>query len=218
MNSKKIICSLSLGMFMSQALLTPGVLVSAKELVNQPSVISEEGENNLDYEAREHFLNSSINVEELKGNDKQIYDEVIKKAIDEYKNTPGFDEQEFIEQVNYVLSKDPNSTSTRRKRSIVSIPNSVVATATNVAISLAIGGASGAAIRAYVVKVGAKRASNAIAKSITSRLWAMGIKNVTGISTLTNNIIKNILDPGSAVASWLDSRDSSPNNGRVEIG
>ncbi|EGT4139241.1 hypothetical protein EQZ09_15735 [Clostridium perfringens] len=80
------------------------------------------------------------------------------------------------------------------------------------------GGASGAAIRAYVVKVGAKRASNAIAKSITSRLWAMGIKNVTGISTLTNNIIKNILDPGSAVASWLDSKDSSPNNCRVEIG
>ena len=46
----------------------------------------------LDYEAREHFLNSSIVLwEELKGNDKQIYDEVIKKAIDEYKNTPGSD-------------------------------------------------------------------------------------------------------------------------------
>lgn len=164
MKKKKIICSLSLGMFMSQDLLTPGVLVYAKELVNQSSVISEESENNLDYEAREHFFNSYINVEELKGNDKQIYDELIKKAIAEYKNTPGFDEQEFIEQVNYVLSKDPNSTSTRRNRSIVSIPNSVVATATNVAISLAIGRASKTAIRAYVVKVGAKRASNEIAK------------------------------------------------------
>lgn len=96
------------------------------------------------------------------------------------------------------------------------ISNSVLASAINVGISLAVGGAVGAGIKAIVMRHGAQYATNLLARKVTSTLITFGIRQVTGINSIISHVVRNILDPGSTVARWMDSRDKIRNNGWVE--
>nr|WP_083432098.1 hypothetical protein [Anaerococcus mediterraneensis] len=80
-----------------------------------------------------------------------------------------------------------------------------------------VGGATSAAIRAYILKKGARVAVNELTKAVVLKLLAVGIKEVTGIGTIIRVVIKNVLDPGSTVAEWLDKRDHKPRNGFVDV-
>ncbi|HFI0796420.1 TPA: hypothetical protein ACGO8I_001747 [Streptococcus suis] len=96
------------------------------------------------------------------------------------------------------------------------ISNSVLASAINVGISLAIGGGIGAGIKALIMKHGAQYATNLIARKVVATLMSFGIRQVTGINSIISHVVKNVLDPGSFIASWLDARDKIKNNGWVE--
>ncbi|WP_270234442.1 hypothetical protein [Lactococcus garvieae] len=92
----------------------------------------------------------------------------------------------------------------------------VLAGAINVGLVAVTGGAAGAGVKALVLKVGAKKAANTISKKVVATLFTFGIKKVSGIDTVISSIVKNILDPGTTVAKWLDSRDKIKNNGWLE--
>ena len=96
------------------------------------------------------------------------------------------------------------------------ISNSVLASAINVGISLAVGGGIGAGIKALIMKHGAQYATNLIARKVVATLMTFGIKQVTGINSIVSHVVRNVLDPGSSIAAWLDARDKIKNNGWVE--
>lgn len=159
----------------------------------------------------------TLDVDKMTPEQKEVYDEVINEAIEKYSaDDPNFNEQEFIDQVNQVLLMMEYGAPVTR--ALVSIPNSVVATAINVAIAALTGGVAGAAIKAYIKKVGIGAAVDAIADKVIIALAAFGIKEVTGITAVIKDIVNNVLDPGSTIAKWLDKKDSKPGNGKVEIG
>lgn len=166
-----------------------------------------------------------LNYYDMSEKERAIYWEVVNKDIKRYKEEdPNFDEELFMEQLEQVLlamdSSGALNTSQFRispKSVELAIPNRVVATAVNVAVSLIVGGATSAAIRAYILKKGAYAATNELVKAVVSRLLALGIREVSGIGTVIRSIVKNVLDPGSTVAEWLDSRDYKPRNGYVDV-
>lgn len=159
----------------------------------------------------------TLDVDKMTPEQKEVYDEVINEAIEKYSaDDANFNEQEFIDQVNQVLLMMEYGAPVTR--ALVSFPNSVVATAINVAIAALTGGVAGAAIKAYIKKVGIGAAVDAIADKVIIALAAFGIKEVTGITAVIKDIVNNVLDPGSTIAKWLDKKDSKPGNGKFEIG
>ncbi|MFL8951454.1 hypothetical protein [Helcococcus kunzii] len=166
-----------------------------------------------------------LNYNDMSAKEQAIYWEVVRRDIEKYKKEdPNFDQELFLEQLNQVLvAMDSTGTSVVPQSQMAlasiefAIPNNVVATAVNTAVSLIVGGATSAAIRAYILKKGARVAVNELTKAVVSKLWAVGIKEVTGIGTIIRVVIKNVLDPGSTVAEWLDKRDHKPRNGFVDV-
>lgn len=166
----------------------------------------------------------NLNIDTMTSSEKVIYQDVIDAAIAQYKASDAdFDEDVFIEQVNYVLylMDNPYTSSNPDINTLavidLSIPNEVVATAANVVISLLVGGVTTAAIKAFVAKYGATAAANLIAKEVTAKLLALGIKELSGLGTVIRTIVKNVVDPGTTIAEWLDNRDVRPGNGYVDI-
>ena len=165
---------------------------------------------------------SKVNFDVQKMTDKElaIYNEVLSAAIKQEKAAnPNFNEKEFVQQVNQLLYMMEYGQNRPMTRALIqfSIPNGVVATAVNVGVSLIAGGATSAAIKALVSKYGASVAANMLAKEVTARLLAIGIREVTGIGTVIRTVVKNVLDPGSTVADWLDNHDPNPGNGHVDV-
>ncbi|WP_236686744.1 hypothetical protein, partial [Streptococcus phocae] len=87
------------------------------------------------------------------------------------------------------------------------ISNSVLASAINVGVSFAVGGGVGAGIKALIMKHGAEYATRLIARKVVATLMTFGIRQVTGINSIISHVVKNVLDPGSTIAAWLDARD-----------
>ncbi len=162
-----------------------------------------------------------LNINEMSKEEMDIYQKVLEDSIRENKEKdPNFDEKLFTQQVNYVLYlMESPSGITIGSRSIIkiSIPNNVVATAVNIAISLIAGGATTAALRSYILKVGVTEATNVIVSKVTSKLIALGIREVSGIGTVIRTVINQVIDPGSAVAEYLDNHDIFPRNGYVDV-
>lgn len=202
---KKRILSLALITCLSFEVITP---VSASEIVTES-----ESNNNTPIMLDDYTLD----INKMNPEQKAVYDEVINEAIEKYSaDDPDFNAQEFVDQVNQVLLMIESGAPITR--ALVSIPNSVVATAVNVVVAAVTGGLAGAAIKAYIKKVGIGAAVDAIADKVIIALLAFGIKDVTGITEVIKDIVNNVLDPGSTIAEWLDNKDSNPGNGKVEIG
>ncbi|MFK4878829.1 hypothetical protein ACI1UB_07280 [Lactococcus petauri] len=124
----------------------------------------------------------------------------------------------LIEEINEnhqsVLDKVTSERVLAAKHGTISVK--VLAGAINVGLVAVTGGAAGAGVKALVLKVGAKKSANTISKKFVATLFTFGIKKVSGIDTVISSIVKNILDPGTTVAKWLDSRDKIKNNGWLE--
>lgn len=204
---KKAVAGAVLGTF-AFGIASPALAVEA----NNYYLFSKE---NVESSNLEYFYTLDIN--KMNSEQKKIYQEVIEQAIQKYSTDDNhFDEDEFIRQVNTVLYMMEYGIPI--SRSLVSVSNDVVATAVNVAVALVTGGVASAAIKAYVKKVGINAAIDAITDKVIIALAAFGISNVTGIKSIIKGVVNNALDPGSAIAEWLDNRDSKPGNGSVEIG
>lgn len=169
--------------------------------------------------------NITLDINKMTPDEYKIYKEVMDATIKHEKSIdPNFNEQKFVSQVNGLLYSmeygiPTPMTRSRHSNSKVrfSIPNNVVATTINVAVSLLAGGGATATIKALVSKYGAKTAANMIAKKVTAKLLALGIKEASGLGTVIRHVVKNVLDPGDTVAEWLDSKDKRPRNGYVDV-
>jgi len=122
--------------------------------------------------------------------------------------------EEINENYQSVLDKVTPERVLAAKHGTISVK--VLAGAINVGLVAVTGGAAGAGVKALVLKVGVKKAANTISKKIVATLFTFGIKKVSGIDTVISSIVKNILDPGTTMAKWLDSRDKIKNNGWLE--
>lgn len=163
----------------------------------------------------------TLDVSRMSERELVIYQEVLQNAIDTYsKEDPEFDANVFVEEVNYVLYlMEYGNSMTSSPRALIefSLKNSTVATAVNIAVSLLVGGATTAALKAYIGRLGATVAANTLAQAVTTQLLALGIKEVSGVGTVIRLVVQNVLDPGSTVAEYLDNNDVLPGNGYVDV-
>lgn len=87
----------------------------------------------------------------------------------------------------------------------------------NLAISAAMGGASGAVTRALIKKVGYKQAGVVMTRVVRNKLISLGVKNAKDVSSIVNSILAATLDPGTLAARWIDQHDKIKNNGWIEL-
>ncbi len=164
------------------------------------------------------FADITLDVSQMSNDELAIYNEVMSKAIAEQKAAnPNFNESEFVSQVNSVLYMMEHGVPMTRALIDLSIPNSAVTAALDVALSLAIGGATGAAVKTLVAQFGKKVAVKKITSAAIGALAAFGVKNILDLDGIVTNIVENLLSPGTAIAEWLDSTDPEPNNGYWDI-
>lgn len=164
------------------------------------------------------FADITLDVSEMSEDELAIYNEVMNRAIAEHKAAnPDFNEAEFISQVNSLLYMMEHGVPLTRAIIDLSIPIDVVTTALDIALSLAIGGATGAAVKALVAQFGKKVAVQKITSAAIGALAAFGVKNILDLDGIVTNIVENLLSPGTAIAEWLDSTDPEPNNGYWDI-
>jgi hypothetical protein len=96
------------------------------------------------------------------------------------------------------------------------VSTKLLASTINIGLAFAVGGGIGAGLKALVLKLGAKKAAQTISTKVVATLFAFGIKKISGIDTVISSIVKNILDPGTTIAKWIDSKDKIKNNGYIE--
>ncbi|AWJ95573.1 hypothetical protein GRR92_14380 [Lactococcus lactis subsp. lactis] len=93
----------------------------------------------------------------------------------------------------------------------------MLASTLNVAVNLACGGVGGAAVKTLVKKYGAKRAEQILSRVLRDKLLKLGYKKGAAIGGVVGKIVNNFLDPGTAVAKYIDSQDKIRNNGWIEL-
>jgi len=104
-----------------------------------------------------------------------------------------------------------------RVRSLINLPDSWVANAVNIGLTVAGGFASGVSIktgiRLLLKKYGVKAATSLIEKTFRKTLVTlMGTAaNKLVLTPIISTVVKDILDPGNALASYLDSLDGKKN-------
>lgn len=166
------------------------------------------------------------NYQSLTSEQKKLYNEALKAEMMKYQDQDDFNEQIFKEVVDSIVFEDNaakfsnminNQSKLRWKYTGIWIDNKIVASGINVAISLATGGVGTVGIRMLVKKVGTKAAIQVVEKTVRNKLILFGIKQFSGISYVISTIVKNVLDPGTTIAKWLDAHDKRPNNGRCDI-
>lgn len=157
---------------------------------------------------------------------KALYDKAMSIEIAKHQNEAGFNEEVFKNSVNAFVFEDEGQNlkmqmarqgMQRWKYTGVWLTNSVVASGINLATCLLTGGAGTVGIKMLVKKVGTKAAINALEKAIKNKLIWFGLKQVSGITPIISTIVRNVLDPGTAIAKWYDSKDIRPNNGHCDI-
>ncbi|QSZ27671.1 hypothetical protein ACETAC_01845 [Aceticella autotrophica] len=86
------------------------------------------------------------------------------------------------------------------------------------------GGSAEACIRTLIAKYGYNEARSIIEQRVVSKIvntlirWGMKpslVRSLTG--GLTWTILQSVIDPGGAIAKYIDSRDAAPNNGWIDV-
>lgn len=105
------------------------------------------------------------------------------------------------------------------------VPNWVFGIAVNMALGAVSGGTAAAGVKffgQYAKKYGKEAARTLFSKKLKQSLMRKGIASgiasgVCGAAGLGFEFLLNAMDPGPALAKWLDARDPRPNNGWVDI-
>ena len=167
------------------------------------------------------YVSENMTKEEL-----QKYNALIDEQVDLIAAEYGNVSREWIRNEIVAALQDPNfavdessdRVQTRAGTIIpdINIANNIVAAAINVAIGMVVGGGI-AGISAYVKKMGVQEAKKIFSKTIATRLKAWGLTNLSRILPVATTFVLSVLDPGTAIAEYIDNHDVKPGNGQVNF-
>lgn len=174
----------------------------------------------------EHYMeNNNINPTKMTNDELELYNQLIDEQVNEITNEYGGNidkmwlRQEIIKSLEggYIVQSEQSSNRMTRAGSIIpdiNISNKIVAAGINVAIGVAIGG-SVAGLSAFIKKAGVREARKIFTRTLTTRLKAWGLKSLSKVVPTAVGFAFTLLDPGTAIAEYLDSKDHKPNNGQL---
>lgn len=98
-----------------------------------------------------------------------------------------------------------------------SVANWIVSGAINLAITAAFGGLGGLFIKKSLASLG-QASATLFAKELKAKLIAAGVAygaagTICSAIPTVLTLVGDVLNPGAAVAKWLDSKDYKPSNG-----
>lgn len=167
------------------------------------------------------YVSENMTKEEL-----QKYNALIDEQVDLIAAEYGNVSREWIrneivaalEDPNFAVDESSDRVQTRAGTIIpdINIANNIVAAAINVAIGMVVGGGI-AGISAYVKKMGVQEAKKIFSKTIATRLKAWGLTNLSRILPVATTFVLSVLDPGTAIAEYIDNHDVKPGNGQVNF-
>lgn len=167
------------------------------------------------------YVSENMTKEEL-----QKYNALIDEQVDLIAAEYGNVSKEWIRNEIVAALEDPNFTvdessdrvQTRAGTIIpdINIANNIVAAAINVAIGMVVGGGI-AGISAYVKKMGVQEAKKIFSKTLATKLKAWGLTNLSKILPVATTFVLSVLDPGTAIAEYIDNHDVKPGNGQVNF-
>jgi hypothetical protein len=159
---------------------------------------------------------SKVDVHKLAQEKPELFDKLVLEEINNQselakKTKTDFDQLMFESQLRSMFSENPSF------KSLISIPNSVIASAMNVAIGLVIGGSISSLLQSYINKVGTSAARNTFKNTIVSVLRDHSAGTLTGYASVLVEFVLGIIDVGGRIANYLDGIDSKPYNGYLDI-
>lgn len=206
----KKILSIVLGLAMMFSLAVPAFAAEVETTNSEPMYI----ENGV-------YVSENMTKEEL-----QKYNALIDEQVDLIAAEYGNVSREWIRNEIVAALEDPNfavDESSDRVQTCagtiipdINIANNIVAAAINVAIGMVVGGGI-AGISAYVKKMGVQEAKKIFSKTIATRLKAWGLTNLSRILPVATTFVLSVLDPGTAIAEYIDNHDVKPGNGQVNF-
>jgi len=185
-------------------------------------------------DTREENINIKTGVfkpNEMSEKEKRVYYASIEEEVEKVSKKYGedFDKDWFREELIYVLETE---NSFEKIQSLdynefvpfagswipdVKIRNDIAAAAINVAIDAALVAVGVGSVAALVKRIGLKEARRIFTRTLTTRLAAWGLGVLATSLPVAVDFIFNLLDPGTKIAEYLDSQDSFPNNGFIDI-
>ena len=183
-------------------------------------------------DTREENINIKTGVfkpNEMSEKEKRVYYASIEEEVEKVSKKYGedFDKDWFREELIYVLETE---NSFEKIQSLdynefvpfagswipdVKIRNDIAAAAINVDAALVAVGVG--SVAALVKRIGLKEARRIFTRTLTTRLAAWGLGVLATSLPVAVDFIFNLLDPGTKIAEYLDSQDSFPNNGFIDI-
>lgn len=204
------ILSLVLSLSMMFSLSVPAFAAEVETTSGEPTYI----ENGV-------YVSENMTAEELQKYNALI-DEQVELIAAEYENVS----KEWIRSQIVAALEDPNFTTDESSNGVqtyagtiipdINIANNIVAAAINVAIGMVVGGGI-AGISAYVKKVGVQEAKKVFSKTIATKLKAWGLTNLSKVLPVVTTFVLSVLDPGTAIAEYIDNHDVKPGNGQVNF-
>jgi len=167
--------------------------------------------------------------------EKKVYYAAIDKEVKAMKNKYGkeFNEKMFKKElIKFLETENSYANLSTMDKSLFSssgmtragswipdikLTNDFVAAAINVIISTLVGGVGVASLSAYIKKVGLNEAKKNFTRTLASKLKAWGFALLATKIDDAFEFMMNYLNPGYHCALFLDSIDSYPNNGYLDI-
>lgn len=171
------------------------------------------------------YIENGVYVpEKMTKEELQKYNALIDEQVDhiagEYENAS----KEWIRNEIVAALEDPNFTVDECSNGVqtiagtiipdINVANNIVAAVINVAIGLLVGGGI-AGISAYVKKMGEEEAKKMFSKTLVTKLKAWGLTNLSKVLPVAVTLVLSVLDPGTAIAEFLDNHDVKPGNGQL---
>lgn len=184
--------------------------ISAQSINNaliENKLLSEDLKINLDYNT-------------MSKSEKKLFNQLIEEEIQKEKREAELNDELFIEEVfrnQLIYSLNRNLLDTKDLRIELYISNKIVASTINVIIGVTVGGVGAGAVSAYIRVVGKDAARRVFSKTLTTQLLAWGAPKVASTVGVIVDFILEYTDFGDKIASYLDSKDIRPNNGRFDI-
>ncbi len=183
----------------------------------------------------EKEIDSLPSVHEMTVEEKKLFDKLVNEEVGKhgqanpelYKQvlTDFFDESSgHAGDLNYAANVLENKTLINNDISTmgwdwipdIKIGTNLAGSILNVAIGVAVGGGVGA-IQGFIVAKGKKEAQRIFTKTVTSKLTEWGAPKLAIFVGAAVAIALDYSDIGAKIAEYLDSKDSKPNNGWIEI-
>lgn len=163
------------------------------------------------------LLSTDFNIEQLSPTEREAFDLLVERSY--HSGNIDISMEEYRQELINLFSG--NSSSAFRSRGLVS--TGVLGGALNVAISSALLAAGYGGIRAALSAMGKYQAEQLVRSVVIDKvrgvLFRYGFSKAAQWVTDAGVgiIIGSALDPGGAVARWIDSKDKKPNNGYIEL-